>query len=248
MIVNPSGTLLFVDDPSAQGVYVYSIGSGGALSVISGSPFPVGFAPGNLTTDGLGRYLYVATAATGSEIAAFSIGSAGALTAITGSPFSYPMVQVQGDATGAYLIGTAGGASADQHLYLFGITPSGASNAGAITQLEAVPTAYVPYSIAVQPNSSGNLVYSFSINSSTPGFNPIRRLPNIERHTHPAFQFALQQCLERRLGSVRSVGPIPLSFQRRCGAKRDGHYSRSFECRFRRRSLPSPSPPRPSRP
>jgi hypothetical protein len=34
-------------------------------------------------------------------------------------------------------------------------------------------TTYSPFAIAVQPNSGGNLVYSFSINATDTGFNPI---------------------------------------------------------------------------
>ena len=172
LIANPAGTLLFVSNASGQGIYVYQVGTGGALSLVSGSPFPTPFFPGNLATDGLGKYLYVATNTNGSEIAAFAIGSSGALTAVVGSPFSYPMLQVEGDPTGSYLIGTQGGFSGDLHLYVFGITQSG-SNAGAITQLEAVSTAYAPYSIAVQSNTGGNLIYSFSINATDTGYNPI---------------------------------------------------------------------------
>jgi len=172
LITNPTGTLLFASNASGQGIYAYQIGTGGVLSLVSGSPFLTPFFPGNLATDGLGKYLYVATNTNGSEIAAYTISSSGALTAVTGSPFSYPMLQVEGDPTGSYLIGTQGGFSGDSHLYLFSITQSG-SNAGAITQLEAVSTSYAPYSIAVQPNSGGNLVYSFSINATETGYNPV---------------------------------------------------------------------------
>ncbi len=172
MIVNPAGTLLFVDNVNAEGIYVYSIGSGGVLTVVNGSPFPVGFFPGNLATDGLGKYLYVTSATNGSEIAAYSIGTSGTLTPVVGSPFAYPMLQVQGDPTGGYLIGTKGALSGDSHLYVFSIAQSG-SNAGAITQTQAVTTVYAPYSIAVQPNTGGNLVYSFSINATDTGYNPI---------------------------------------------------------------------------
>jgi hypothetical protein len=175
MITNPAGTLLFVDDTSAEGVYVYQIGSSGALSVVNGSPFPVPFFPGNLTTDGLGKYLYVATETNGNQIAAYSIGSSssgspGALTAVSGSPFSNAMLQVQGDPSGNYLIGITGTSAG---LYVFSITQSGAS-AGAITQVGLpVLTQYSPFSIAVQPNTGGNLVYSFSINADDTGYNPI---------------------------------------------------------------------------
>jgi hypothetical protein len=171
MIVNPAGTLLFVDDVSVEGIYVYSIGSGGVLTAVSGSPFSVPFFPGNMAIDGQGKYLYVTTNTNGSQIAAYSIGT-GALTPVLGSPFSYPMLQVEGEPTGTYLIGTTSSNVGDDHLYLFSITQSG-SNAGAITQVQAVPTVYSPYSIAVQPNSGGNLIYSFSTNADDTGFNPI---------------------------------------------------------------------------
>jgi 6-phosphogluconolactonase (cycloisomerase 2 family) len=168
MIVNPAGTLLFVDDVSVQGVYVYSIGSGGTLTAVNGSPFAVPFFPGNMTTDGLGNFLYVATDTNPSEIAAYSIGSTGTLTPVAGSPFAYPVLQVQGDPTGKYLIGVKGGAFGDTHLYLFSIAQS-----GAITQLQAVTTVYSPFSLAVQPNTGGNLVYTFSENATQTGYNPI---------------------------------------------------------------------------
>jgi 6-phosphogluconolactonase len=172
VIVNPAGTLLFVENINSQGIYVYSIGSGGALTLVSGSPFAVPFFPGNLATDGQGKYLYAATNTNGTEIAAYSIGSTGALTAVAGSPFAYPMLQIRGEPTGNYMIGAKGGFTGDTHLYVFSIAQSG-SNAGAITQLQSITTTYAPIGIAVQSNSGGNLVYSFSENSTQTGYNPI---------------------------------------------------------------------------
>jgi hypothetical protein len=101
---------------------------------------------------------------------------------VAGSPFttaSYDMWEVQGEPTGKYLVGTSGknldlNGTDDDHLYVFSITQSGAS-AGAITPVSGSPflTTYSPYNIAVQSNSSGNLVYSFSINDTLTGFNSI---------------------------------------------------------------------------
>jgi hypothetical protein len=88
------------------------------------------------------------------------------------------MWQVQGESTGKYLIGTTGQSVAvngvdNDNLYVFGITTSGAS-AGAITQLGSVSTgANSPLGIAVQSNTNGNLVYSFGIEDSALGFNPV---------------------------------------------------------------------------
>jgi len=183
IITNPAGTLLFISDALDSLIYVYQIGSGGVLTAAPNSPFSVPFEPMNLATDGLGKYLYAIdgnfTTHQGSEIAAFVIGTGtnlGVLTAVPGSPFAFPMWQVQGDPTGMFLIGTTGssayyGVSDDDHLYVLTIEQSG-SSAGAITQSTAYSTVYSPFSIAVQSDSGGNLVYSFGFNDDATAFNP----------------------------------------------------------------------------
>jgi len=181
MASNPAGTMLFRADPGAflgeSTVYAMQIGTGGVLTQVTGSPFPIPFAPGGMTTDGLGEHLYVLALASGespAEIGAYNIGGSGALTAAVGSPFLYPMAEVVGDASGQYLIGTTGGVNgADAHLYVFGIQQTG-SNAGAISPVLGSPfnTLYSPYSFALQSNPGGVLLYSFSL--VTDGtFNPI---------------------------------------------------------------------------
>lgn len=183
VITNPAGTLLFFAATSQDKIYVYQIGSGGVLTAASGSPFSVPFFPQNMTTDGLGNYLYVtsySTNHTGSQIAAYTIGSSGSLTAVQGSPFAYPMWQVQGDSSGNFLIGTSGNSAVqgfsgidDDHLYVFSIATSGA-NAGAITPVTGSPfaTTNSPQDIAVQSDSGGDLVYAFGIADSALAFNP----------------------------------------------------------------------------
>jgi 6-phosphogluconolactonase len=182
IITNPAGTLLFFST-FQDNIYVYQIGSGGVLTAAAGSPFSAPFS-GNLATDGLGKYLYITDANdhAGSQIAAYSIGTSGSLTAVQGSPFAFPMWQVQGDPTGKFLIGTTGHSVAlngtdDDHLYVFGITQAGTNvtNAGAIAPVTGSPfaTQFSPLSIAVQSNTSGNLVYSFGLADSDLAFNPV---------------------------------------------------------------------------
>jgi hypothetical protein len=184
LATNPAGTLLFIADGLLDKIFVFQIGSGGALTAVTGSPFSVPFSPGNITTDGLGNYLYITATAsnhTGSEVGAYSIGSGsnlGVLTAVTGSPFTFPMWQVAGEPTGQFLIGTSGqslslNGADDKSLYVFSITQSGTS-AGAITPVSGSPflTAYSPMGIAVQSNSGGNLIYSFGLNDLGTAFNP----------------------------------------------------------------------------
>ncbi|HEV2468383.1 MAG TPA: hypothetical protein VGS78_04255 [Candidatus Sulfotelmatobacter sp.] len=182
MITNPAGTFLFVLSGVSNQIYVYQIGSSGSLSVVSGSPFTIPFLGANLAIDGLGKYLYITQnlgSHTGLQVAAYSISSSGGLTAVQGSPFAYPMWEVAADPTGKYLIGTTGSTLSvngtdDFHLYVFSIQQSG-SNAGALTQVSGSPftTVYSPYGIAMQPNSTGNLVYSFSINDTDTGYNAV---------------------------------------------------------------------------
>lgn len=190
MITNPTGTLLFVSDTLQSEIYVFQIGSGGALTLVTGAPFslPLGFQPMNLATDGLGKYLYVINGNfgthQGSAIAAFSIGtgsSLGVLTALNnGTPFTgtgYNMWQVKGEPTGQFLIGTTGssayyGVPDDKTLYVFSISQSG-TTAGNITLLGTLTTTYSPFSIAVQSNTGGNLIYSFSFNDTATAYNPI---------------------------------------------------------------------------
>jgi hypothetical protein len=184
MIVNPAGTLLFISDAVNSSVFVYAIGSGGVLTQVGSYPCPSGFTPMNLTTDGLGKYLYAVdgTYSThqGSAIAAFSIGSTGALTPVSGTPFSgtgYNMWQVKGEPTGQFLVGTTGetvdvNGVDDKNLYVFSITQSG-TTAGALKLVDTQPTTYAPFSIAMQSNTGGNLVYSFGFNDTGTGFNAI---------------------------------------------------------------------------
>jgi hypothetical protein len=191
IITNPQGTLLFISDALYGEVYVYEIGTAGALTEVSGSPFalPTGFEPMNLATDGLGKYLYVVDGRNsthqGVRIAGYAIGtgtSLGVLTAVTGSPFTgtgFNMWQLQGEPTGQFMIGTSGssqyyGVADDENLYVFSIEQSGTA-AGEIAQITGSPfaTTYSPLSIAVQPSTGGNLVYSLGINDGGTAFNPI---------------------------------------------------------------------------
>ncbi|MGB8732326.1 MAG: hypothetical protein WCC99_13845 [Candidatus Sulfotelmatobacter sp.] len=186
MTTNPAGTLLFVSDASHSEIYVFTIGTGGVLTAVTGSPFSVPFPPMNLSTDGLGQYLYAIdgdyTTHTGSQIAAFVIGTGGVLTPVQGSPFTgskYAMWQLVGEPTGQFMIGTSGktayySGADDDHLYVFTITPSGASP-GAITPVTGSPfaTVYSPFNIAVQQNTNGASLYSFSFNDTITAYNPI---------------------------------------------------------------------------
>jgi 6-phosphogluconolactonase (cycloisomerase 2 family) len=176
MITNPAGTFLFLSSPSTAQIFVYSVGSGGSLTAVSNSPFAVPFSPLNLAIDGKGKYLYAIDDFvgnhTGSGVAAFSISSTGSLSLV--GTYSFPMWQLAGEPSGKYLIGTTGNSVPtsgidDNHLYVFSINQT----TGALSQTGKFSTQFSPLTIAVQPNSSGNLVYSFGTNDTSTGYNPI---------------------------------------------------------------------------
>lgn len=59
--VDPSGQFVFVTNAGSNNVTVFALNlDTGALSPVPGSPFPVGSQPLDVSTDGFGRFLYVA--------------------------------------------------------------------------------------------------------------------------------------------------------------------------------------------
>jgi 6-phosphogluconolactonase len=90
--LNPAGTLLYAVDAGSNDVAAFSVATDGTLTFIANYPTG-GTAPGSITIDSTGKYLYVlntgtlSSAANGDSggISGFTIGSSGALTAIAGS-------------------------------------------------------------------------------------------------------------------------------------------------------------------
>jgi 6-phosphogluconolactonase len=182
MTTDPGGNYLFVSDSGDNEIFVYTINNTtGALTTATGSPFAVpAIEPGNITTDGLGRFLYVSlgSAHEGGSFEAFSIGTGGVLTFIPGSFVStLGAWQLQGDASGKYLIGTSGNSLSvsgadDLHLYVFSINQS--TGIATATTGSPVSTQFSPFTIAMQPASSnGEFIYSFGINDTDTGYNGI---------------------------------------------------------------------------
>jgi 6-phosphogluconolactonase len=84
---DPNSLFLFVSEINT-GLRVLSIGTGGSLKEVSGSPYAVGTGPAGVILDRTGSYVYVANKGSNS-ISAFTLTPAsGQLTAVAGSPFS----------------------------------------------------------------------------------------------------------------------------------------------------------------
>jgi 6-phosphogluconolactonase len=90
--VTVSGSYLFVSaydstvSPNKGYIFAFTVGTGGVLTAVSGSPFAAGIHPSGLSADGTGKYLY-ASDFTGNSVLGFTI-SSGVLTTISGSPWT----------------------------------------------------------------------------------------------------------------------------------------------------------------
>jgi len=112
------------------GVASYTIGAGGALSNVSGSPIAAGTQPFSVAIDTAGKDVYVANRGD-STITGYSIGSGGVLTALNGSAngSSYSsgkqVTALAVDNSGDYLLAAANGGSDDLTLYSYDSTTTG---------------------------------------------------------------------------------------------------------------------------
>ena len=121
LAVSPDSTLLFIARSGpAGGLAVYTIGSGGALTSVSGSPFTAGTQPYSVAVNTAGTDVYVANRG-GNTISGFSIASGGPLTVLSGSPYQSgsAVTALAVDSSGDYLLAAANGGSPDLTMYSY---------------------------------------------------------------------------------------------------------------------------------
>jgi hypothetical protein len=165
---SPNGKLLAAADhygPTPAGgntVSVFSVGSSGALTPVSGSPFTVGAQPTSVSFSPGGGLLAVTAAG---KLYMFSVGSSGSLTPVSGSPFSIAASQV--------LFSPASGLLATVEVNT-GVTMYSVTPTGALTKVTGSPfkafgaaasaVAFGPNgSLLAQSNFSGGVtIYSVS--------------------------------------------------------------------------------------
>jgi 6-phosphogluconolactonase len=150
---DPNSQFLFVAEINT-GLRVFSIGSGGSLSEVSGSPYAAGTGPTAVDLDATGSYVYVANKGS-NNISAFTLTAAsGKLTAVAGSPFSSGGLQPIGivnDNSKAFVAvinsGSNGsGGNSDLQLFKFDATTDGKLDPVATATTGTDPT--LPLSIA----------------------------------------------------------------------------------------------------
>jgi 6-phosphogluconolactonase len=132
LAVNANTTYLYIARSGTNGgVAVFSIGSGGALTPVTGTPFAAGTGTFAVTLDKTGTYVYAANRTDGTvsgyTIVPGTTTAALSLTPLSGSPFSSGAgVQSLGaDSTGKYLLAAAVSGSPDLTMYSFDIPTPG---------------------------------------------------------------------------------------------------------------------------
>lgn len=147
MAITPSGNFLLAAETGIGAVRVFSIGSNGSLSEVSGSPVKTGTGPFGVLVDSTGSYAYV-TNRTDGTISAFLLSNSGALTPIAGSPFATGTLpqQIVEDNTHAYVAVICAGGGPDLQVFQFDATTAGALDSLATAKTgtdPAQPTALV---------------------------------------------------------------------------------------------------------
>jgi 6-phosphogluconolactonase len=127
LAVNSTSSVLYIArSGTGSGVAAYNIGTSGALTAVSGSPFAAGNGPYSVAINTAGTYVYAANRTDGT-VSGFTIGTNSVLTALASSPYTAGTL-VNGLATdnsGSYLLAIANGGSPDLTMYSYDTTTAG---------------------------------------------------------------------------------------------------------------------------
>ncbi len=131
----------------SSGVRVFTIGTGGSVTEVSGSPFTAGLYldPIAIAMDPTNAYVYVASHAS-SDITGYSLGSTGALTLLSTSPFTAgsALAAMSLDATKQYMVVIASNGNPDLQVFSFDTT-----SPGKLDPIVNAATGTTPISVAV---------------------------------------------------------------------------------------------------
>jgi 6-phosphogluconolactonase (cycloisomerase 2 family) len=142
LATDSTGTYLYIARSGTNGgIAVYTIGGGGVLTAIGGSPFAAGNRPFSIALDKTGKYLYAANRTDGT-ISGYTIGAGSALTAISGFPITsgQQVNSLGADSSGTYLLAGANGGNPDLSMYSFDATTPGKLDLATSTATDTDPT------------------------------------------------------------------------------------------------------------
>jgi 6-phosphogluconolactonase len=146
-----SGTYVYVTaydssvTPAAGYVFGFSVGSGGVLTPLAGSPFAAGTQPSAIASSASNSYLYVTDYAK-ADVLVYNVAASGALTPLNGSPFpsgNQPSAVVTDSAYPFVYVANSLDAT---------VTAYSVSN-GALTNLGTYTTGEQPVAIGIDPST-----------------------------------------------------------------------------------------------
>ena len=162
-----SGTFVYVTAydssvaPNAGYVFGFSVGSGGVLTPLAGSPFAAGILPSAIASDASSKYVYV-TDYTSSNVRGFSVAS-GQLVPLAGSPFP------TGNAPSAIVVNPS-----FSFAYVTNSTDSSISaysmSNGVLTRIGNYPTGLQPVAIGIDPSTNHFLYTANFLGNDVSGF------------------------------------------------------------------------------
>jgi 6-phosphogluconolactonase len=166
--VQPSGKFVFVTaydstvTPHLGYIFAFSVGTGGVLTPVSGSPFASGAQPSAIASDASGNYLY-ATDYVRNQVLGYVVSAAGALTPLSGSP--YP----SGTQPAAIAVNQA-------YNYAFVANSTDASitvysmNSGVLTRLGNYAVGLQPVAIGVDPSTQRYIFTANFLGNNVSGY------------------------------------------------------------------------------
>jgi 6-phosphogluconolactonase len=165
---NPGGVTTSTANPGW--VFGYAVGSGGALTATSGSPYKAGVKPSGITGDPVNRFVYVTDFAS-NQLIGYSVQSAGNLNFLVNGPFRTgnepSAIVVDPRGTYIYLANALDSSVSGYTIALPTGTPSAIVNSNA-SILYATDTQ--PVAIAVDP-ALGRFIYTANhLGNSVSGF------------------------------------------------------------------------------
>ena len=147
--------------PNAGYVFGFSVGSGGVLTPLAGSPFAGGILPSAIASDASSKYVYV-TDYTSSNVRGFSVAS-GQLIPLAGSPFP------TGNAPSAIVVNPS-----FSFAYVTNSTDSSISaysmSNGVLTRIGNYPTGLQPVAIGIDPSTNHFLYTANFLGNDVSGF------------------------------------------------------------------------------
>jgi 6-phosphogluconolactonase len=180
LAIDPTGRLLYMGQVNGNSITAYMVnGTTGALTAVTGSPFPTGADPEHLVVDPGGKFLYVSNRNDPQGgISVYTINASGALAQVAGSPF--PTQASAGPAglavhpNGKFLyVGLIGTSNPNHFIAAFSVN----STSGALTALAGSPisTGQDPRYVALDPsgqflytsNSGDNTISAFSVDANS---------------------------------------------------------------------------------